>query len=101
MPGNMAISSADMSPMPWESMNAETYSWMSLHLVRISWMMSISSASRFSRTGVMDVPSGIPRESPREWAESVLITIVLYPSSESLNAVAAEVEVFPTPPLPV
>ena len=49
----------------------------------------------------MDVPSGIPRESPREWAESVLITIVLYPSSESLNAVAAEVEVFPTPPLPV
>ena len=74
---------------------------MSFHLVRISWMMSISSASRFSRTWVMDVPSLTSRESPREWAESVLIRMVLYPSSDSLYAVAAEVDVLPTPPFPV
>ena len=74
---------------------------MSFHFVLISWMMSISSASRLGLTFLMSVPRSMSRESPREWAESVLIRRVLYPSSESLYAVAAEVEVFPTPPLPV
>ena len=74
---------------------------MSFHLVFISWMMSISRASRLGFTFVMVVPRSMSSESPREWAESVLIRRVLYPSSESLYAVAAEVDVFPTPPLPV
>lgn len=70
-------------------------------MLRISWMMSISRTSRFSLTWVIELPSFMSSESPSEWAESVLIRIVLYPSSARRKAVAAEVDVFPTPPFPV
>jgi len=45
--------------------------------------------------------SFMPRESAREWAESVLIAMVRYPNLADLRAVAAATEVLPTPPLPV
>ena len=101
MPGKMAISSAEISPIPWDSISAEMYSWTSVQLFFISWMTSTSRTSRFSLTVITSLPISMSRESPTECAESVLIRMVRYPSSDSLYAVAADVDVFPTPPLPV
>src|SRR2546429_192583 len=41
------------------------------------------------------------KESPSEWAGSVLMTTVRYPAAAQRTAVAAATDVLPTPPFPV
>mmetsp|Transcript_1582 Transcript_1582/g.4450 ORF Transcript_1582/g.4450 Transcript_1582/m.4450 type:complete len:373 (+) Transcript_1582:1645-2763(+) len=67
---------------------------------------SVGSTSRASRRSHPGTGTGLPPErscwsaSPRECAGSVDATSVLKPASAQRTARAAEVDVFPTPPLP-
>src|ERR1700730_18211653 len=65
------------------------------------WWTSGSCAHSDGATCVGSGPSGRSRLSASECARSVLRTSVRYPSSAARTAVAAAIDVLPTPPLPV
>ena len=77
------------------------HSWMVPQWVCMLWWTSGSWAHSSGATSVGSGPSGRSRLSASECARSVLRTSVRCPSSAARTAVAAAIDVLPTPPLPV
>src|SRR6202023_3375193 len=77
------------------------HSWIVPQWVCMLWWTSGSWAHSRGATCVGSGQSGRSRLSASECARSVLRTSVRCPSSAARTAVAAAIDVLPTPPLPV